>query len=593
MRRREFLELCARTGLTAGIGVGVGLSGCLRRAPTPAESPEPTPVPSGFLHGVKGSYITGVSAGDAETLNWALAADSASLDYVNFTMDGLVVFDNDLKMHLRWLAEPIEASNDGLEYTVKLRDDLEWTGGRSVTAEDFVYTYKNLLFADWLPFNYKDDYKETVDGKRVYVDLKTTDKFTYTFVRQTVEPEFLYTVTDFWVYPKHIVQKFEGNLDAFTQSEDLNKLTYTGNLGPYRFVDWVREDKFVLDRNPDYYLGPDSGAPFFEKYIVKLFGTPAARHAALEARDITSTGIDPLQAKKFKEMEGIVVHTTPTSGYTILLWNLRKNGWEGFKKKAVRQALSMSISKDAIIQSIHLGFADPAFSFIPKPSPWYTEQGLMRFGIEPLLDKEKAVEMLEATGYPMKDGAIVGSDGNPLKLSVFTNSGNKVRESIAFLIKQELSDIGIEVEFKPVPWPSLLNQYLKNKVPDTDQPLGFNNGPEAVSEKPWDIIVIGFSTDILAPSGTSTFFATDGGLNMFGYSNKRVDELFAKTKSKEALDEAERRKIYSELSVLISEDLPGDFLAYPQANTGFQDEVKGIEPGINMGYNYHLWYFEE
>ncbi len=586
------MRLCARTGLYAGIGVELGLSGCLGRGPSPTEPPAPTPAPSGLIHAVKGIYITGVSAGDAETLNWALAADSASLDYVGFTMDGLVAIDNDLKLHLRWLAEPIRVSADGLEYTLTLRDDLKWTDGRSVTAEDFIYTYKDLLFADWLPFNYKDDYKESVDGEKVYVDLKVVDKFTYKFVRQTVEPEFFYTVTDFWVYPRHIVQKFEGDLDAFTQSGELNNLRYTGNLGPYRFVEWIREDKFVLDRNPDYYLGEGTGAPFFEKYIVKLFGTPAARHAALEAGDITSTGIDPLQVKKFKETKGIVVHTTPTSGYTILLWNLRKNGWEGFKKKEVRQALAMSISKEAIIQSIYLGFADPAFSFIPKPSPWYTEEGLQRYGHEPLYGKKRAVEMLEAAGYPMKNEVLTDADGEPLKFLLATNSGNKVRESIAFLIKQELSDIGIDVELKTPPWPSLLNQYLKNKVPDSDQPLGFNNGPDAIGEKPWDMIVIGFGTDILAPSGTSTFFATDGGLNMFGYSNKRVDELFAKTKSKEALDEAERKKIYAELSALMSEDLPGDFLAYPQANTGFQEKVKGIEPGINMGYNYHLWWFE-
>ncbi len=593
LRRREFLRLCARAGLYAGIGGGFGLSGCVRRGEV---MPPVTVPPSAGLHPIKGTYITGVSAGDAETLNWALAADSASLDYVGLTVDGLIVYDNDLKIRLRWLAEPIMVSEDGLTYTLVLRDDLHWGDGKSVTSEDFVYTYKNLLFADWLPFNYKDDYQETVDGVRKYVDVVAVDKHTYKFVRQTVEPEFLYTVTDFWAYPKHIAQKYEGSLDAFTQAEDLNNLKYTGNLGPYRVVEWVRNDKFVLERNPDYYLGKDKdslGSPFFEKYIVKIFGTPAARHAALEAGDITSTSIDPLQVKKFKEMKGVNVYTTPTSGYVSLLWNFRKNGWEGFRKREVREAFALSVGKSPLIQSIFLGFAEPAYSFIPSPSPWYIAEGLKHYGVEPLYDKEEAVKKLASAGYPQKDGVILDAAGKPLRLSIITNSGNKVRESIAFLVKQELADIGIEVELKFLPWPTMLNQYLKNKVPGSDQAAGFNNGPDAVSEKPWDMCIIGFSTDVNAPSGTSTFFASDGGLNMFGYSNPRVDELFKKVKSKGALNPEARKKIFGELSTLMSEDLPIDFLAFPQANTGFLAKVKGIEPGISMGYNAHLWWFEE
>jgi peptide/nickel transport system substrate-binding protein len=316
IRRREFLKLCARAGLYAGLWLG--MSGCLWKEKKTI-IPQNTTVPSRTLHTVKGTYIDGTSAGDAETLNWALAADNASLGYIGLTMDGLIVYDNQLNIQLRWLAEPIKVSEDGLTYTLILRDDLYWGDGKSLTSEDFVYTYKNLLFSDWLPFNYKDNYQETVDGKRKYVDVVVVDKYTYEFRRQTVDPEFLYTITDFWAYPKHIAQKYEGKLDAFTQADELNNLRYTGNLGAYRFVEWVRNDKFVVERNPEYYLGKENGAPFFEKYVVKIFGTPAARHAALEAGDITSASIDPLQVRKFKEMKGINVYTNPTGGYDALL----------------------------------------------------------------------------------------------------------------------------------------------------------------------------------------------------------------------------------------------------------------------------------
>jgi len=545
---------------------------------------------------IKGVYISGTSAGDAETLNWILAADSASFSYTGHTIDSLATYDNEYRIQLRMAARDVEVSEDGLVYTVTIRDDLKWSDGSKVTAEDYVYTLNNLMFSDWLNYPYKSDWQEEVDGETVFVIPQMVNETTFTITRQTVDPEFIYTVHPLTPYPKHIAVKYEGDVDAFTQAPEFNNLTYTGNLGPYKFVEWIRNDKFVVERNPEYYLGKDVGAPYFEQYIVKIFGTAATVHAALEAKDITYTGIDPDKVGKFKKIEWINVYTVPTTGYLLLAYNLRDNSWEGLKQKEVRQALSMAISKELIIEQVLYGFGEPAFSFIPRPSPWYVDKGLAKYGVEPLLDKEKAKELLLEAGYATKkaDGSIEvrDKDGNPLKLTLITNSGNEVRENVAHLIKQELSAIGIEVELKFVPWATELGKYLRNKVPGTDQEPGFNNGVGAVSENPWDLLVIGFSTNPLSPSGTDVFYTTKGGLNFWGYFNTQVDELFKRVKSEEALDEKVRKELYAELSQLISEEQPVNFLAFQLANPGFQKNVKGIEPGINMGYNYHLWYFE-
>ena len=162
------------------------------------------------------------------------------------------------------------------------------------------------------------------------------------------------------------------------------------------------------------------------------------------------------------------------------------------------------------------------------------------------------------------------------------------------LVKQELSAIGIEVELKFVPWATELRKYLMNEVPGVEQQPGsiYNNGPGAVSEEPWDLLVIIFNTNPLSPSGTDVFYTAKGGLNFWGYFNPQVDELFMRVKSKEALDEKARKELYAELSRLMSEEQPVNFLAFQLANAGFQNTVKGMEPGINMGHNYHLWYFE-
>ena len=544
----------------------------------------------------KGVYISGTSAGDAETLNWILAADNASFGYVGHTLDSLATYDNEWRIQLRCAARDIEVSKDGLVYTVTIRDDLKWSDGSQVTAEDYVYTLNNLMFSDWLNFPYKSDWQEEANGETVFVTPEVVNETTFTITRQTVDPEFIYTVRPLTPYPKYIATKYEGDVEAFTQAAEFNNLTYTGNLGPYKFVEWIRNDKYVVERNPEYYLGKDVSAPYFEQYIVKIFGTPATCHAALEAGDITYAGIDPPHVAKFKVMEQINVYTVPTTGYLSLMYNLRDNGWEGLKRKEMRQALAVAISKELLIEKVLFGFGEPAFSFIPRPSPWYTDKGITKYGVKPLLDKEKAKELLLEAGYAAQkaDGSIevTNKEGKPLKLTLVTNSGNDIRENVGHLVKEELSAIGIEVKLKLIPWATLLRKYLMNKVPDTEQELRYNNGAGAVSEEPWDLMVMGFTTLPLSPSGQDVFFATNGGLNFWGYSNRPVDELFQRIKSEEALDEEVRKQLYAELSQLISEEQPVDFFAFQLANAGFQKNVKGIEPGINMGYNYHLWYFE-
>ena len=544
----------------------------------------------------RGTFIEGQSGGDAETLNWLLAADATSHSYIGHTLDPLANYDNQLEINLLCLDKDIEVSPDGLVYTITIRDDLRWSDGSRVTASDYVYTLKNLMFSDWLNYPYKDSWREKADGEMTFVTPEVIDDVTFTITRQTVDPEFVYTVYDLIPYPEYIAANYEGDVEAFTRSPEFNNLTYTGNLGPYRFVEWVRNDRYVVERNPEYYLGKDIGAPYFEKFTVKLFGTTATMQAALEAGDITSCGIEPDKVSKFKDMENINVYTVPTGGYTLLAYNHRANGWEGLKKTAIRQALSMSVSKQMIAQSVYLGFAEPAFSFIPVTSPWYSEEAVAKYGVEPLYDKQKAAELFYHAGYGKKraDGTIevVDKDGTPLKLTLITTTGGGLSEDIAFLIKQELADIGIDVDLKLIRWETLVRKYLMNKVPGTDQEARYNNGAEAVSDESWDLVLMAFGTDVLAPSGSSIFFTTEGGLNFFGYFNTEVDKLFERVQSKEALDKEMRRQIYAEISHVLSEEQPVDFLVFRRANIGFQKNVKGIEPGISMSYNYYLWYFE-
>jgi ABC-type transport system substrate-binding protein len=103
------------------------------------------------LHPVKGEFLEAQLGEGAQTLNWIIATDAgASKRYASFMVEPLAVFNNQYKLQLRCLAKDVEVSADGLVYTVTIRDDLKWSDGTKVTAEDYVYTLKNIMLADWL-----------------------------------------------------------------------------------------------------------------------------------------------------------------------------------------------------------------------------------------------------------------------------------------------------------------------------------------------------------------------------------------------------------------------------------------------------------
>jgi peptide/nickel transport system substrate-binding protein len=551
------------------------------------------PKPAGKQGGI---FINGQAGGDAETLNWILAADASSSGYASHTVDSLATFNNKLELQLRCLAKDVEISQDGLVYTVTIRDDLKWSNGSQVTAEDYVYTLGNLMFSDWMNYPYKSMWQEEVAGNKVFVTPQVVNATTFTITRQTANPDFVYSIYDLQPYPKYIATKYEGDVKTFTEAPEFNNLTYTGNLGPYRFKEWNRNDKYVVERNPDYYLGRPIGAPYFDQYVIKLFGSSATMQAALEAGDITHCGIEPEKVNKFMGLKNIDVYTVPTTGYTLLAYNQRANGWEGLKKQAIRQALSMSINKETVSQSILLGFGQPAFSFLSPNSPLYDDKSVVKYGVGPLYDKEKAAEILYQEGYGVKqeNGTIkaTNKDGGLLQLVLVTDQASQASQDIALQVRKELLALGIETRVKLVPWPTLLDQYVRNKVPGSVKEAGYNNGHDAVSAESWDMMLIGLTGGLLSPTSAEVVFTTEGGMNYFGYSNPEVDELFRRLKTKEALDKNMRQQLSSKLSLLLSQDQPFDFVVFQKANQGFQKNVVGIEPGISMWYNYYLWRFE-
>lgn len=558
----------------------------------PACSPSATQ-----LHNVRGSFVEGILGEDAQTLNWIIATDGgASRRYASFMVDPLAVFNNSFELQLRCLARDIEVSADGLTYSVTIRDDLKWSDGTFVTADDYVYTLQNIMFADWIECPDSVKWQELVDGKEVFVGVEKVNDSTFKVIRKTVDPDFIYTIYDLMPYPRAIASHYEKSPDDFASAPELANLSYSGNLGPYKPVVWNTSDGFVMKRNPDYFLGKSTGAPYFETYTIKPFGLQQLIYDALTEGRVSFTFIEPQEANSMRSNTDLQVYTVPTGYYVYLAYNQRDNGWEGLKDVRVRQAISMVVDKPMIIQTMYMGFADPAFSFIPPYSPIYDESVLNKYGMNATDDAQKAIDLIKSAGYEQKmiDGAMkfVDKAGNPIKLNFIIDMGSDFEQNLAIIIRGNLMQIGLDIEPKFSTRQILFTDGLMNKVPGSDQTPAFNNGPKAVSNQPWDLAILSSHANPLALKSSSEFFTSEGKYNLFGFFNEEADALFDRAGKAEALTLEGKKRVYGDIARLISDEQPVDFLVFYKDNYAFRKDVKGVEPGINMFNNSQFWYFE-
>jgi peptide/nickel transport system substrate-binding protein len=351
-----------------------------------------------------------------------------------------------------------------------------------------------------------------------------------------------------------------------------------------------------MERNPTYYLARDNGAPYFSKYTIKPMGLQETINEELTNGKVSYAFVEPKDANTFRNNKDINVVTVPTGQFLMIAFNQRANGWDGLKDARVRQALSMVIDKPAVINDVFGGYADPAYSFIPQYSPWYNETVLNKFGMNAAADRQKAIDLIKSAGYEMKDvdgkQVFVDKDGKPINLVLPVAIDSEVQKNVAYIIGQNLQGIGLGVEPKYQVQEYVAREVFVNKVPGSESKPDYNSGPGAVSSQPWDMVILSSYGDALTPDRSEIFFSSGGRLNIFGFYDDKVDALYARAKTAEALDPQGRQKIYDELSKAISDAQPVDFIDYYRDNFAFRSNIKGIEPGYNIFYNYQFWYPE-
>lgn len=443
-------------------------------------------------------------------------------------------------------------SNDKLTYTFTLRDDLKWSDGQPLTAEDFAWTFEQANNPD-NKFPYRENFADIVSY---------TAPDPRTIVVQVTEPlvvalEMVDAVTPL---PRHIWEKLDWN-DPATNPEIMSPSVASG---PFKLEEWKKDDHQTYTANDLYYRG----RPNLDSIIIRVVPSQAVAYQMLKSGEVDYAGFTPTDYKEAKTLPNVTVYEwwPAAASWSYLGFNLRRPHVQDIK---VRLALSHAVDRQAIIDNVFYGLSGPTYGpFIP--SSWVSNPDLPRYDYNP----RRARELLAEAGYrPGRDG-ILEKDGQPLRLQLlFGPNTSKVREQIATIVQQQFKDIGVDLSI---------------------QGLEFGAFLSALGTEPfdWDLSVAGWRATI-EPHWMYQIWSEDTipDLNHGAYVNKRVEQLFAQ--GAREFDQDKRKQIYQEIQALIVQDAPYIFLTADKSYVGVNNRIGGIEPTpLGIGHNLEKWYIK-
>lgn len=436
-----------------------------------------------------------------------------------------------------WLAEEVTASDDGLTYTMPVREDVVWHDGEPLTADDVAFS-----------FNYYKDgppgrFRTAVSG----VESVTADGATVTVQLTQPSASFeLRTLAEVPILPEHIWSTITAPDEApFDESTNVGS-------GPYRLVESDPGTSYRFEINPDYF----AGTPTVEEIVVIQFANDAGAVAALRSGevDMITRSVTPEQIPVLNGQGGLSVLEGPEYVTTLLAYDTQK---EPFSNVAVRQAMDLATDRELLVSDVYLDAAIPGNAgWVHPESPFFDES------IETTFDVDAANALLDDAGITDGDGDGVRElNGEPLEVELLAVSSNALRMRIAELLASQYAEIGMSVEVA-----SLDQEAFDQLVwPEYDVAMGRN----------YDMAVFGWSAPTQADIGQMGALVdsdpTLGNLNITGYVNEEADALAAQLRTES--DPEARMAVAAELQALIAEELPLITLLYPNGLYGHSPDV--------------------
>ena len=517
--------------------------------------------PSEFVpvEGKEGGSMHFILNGDPKTLNPVVAQETTSTAVLNYLFTGLTKTDLKTMQVVPDLAQSWEEQDGGKRYVFHLRKDVKWSDGTDFTADDVVFTYRDLYLNKDIPNSTGDILRGIIKSQKdVQEFVKKIDRYTVEFNLPEPFAPFLQTLSAS-ILPKHKLERYvkEGNFStAWNVDTDPKEIVGTG---PYVIKRYVKGQFVEYQANPYYYERDPYGnkLPYIKRLTGIIVQDPDTALLRFSKKDADYIGVRPQDLLFMSRIRSVQLYDLgPTPSTTFLVFNQNprakipeyKLRW--FQNKTFREAISHAIDREGICYLVYNGLAQPLYTPItPANRPYYDENYYPKYKY----DLKLARKMLESIGFKDRDGdgVLEDQDGHKLEIVLLTNAGNKERETIGNIIKEDLEKIGVKVIFRPIDFNTLVS---KISSPPYD----------------WEAVIIGL-TGSLDPYFGRNVWHSSGTLHMWNPRQetpqtpweRQVDELF--DEGARELNPGKRVEIYKKAFLIITQEQPMIFIATPKS----------------------------
>ncbi len=520
------------SGTTTGPAAG--------EAATTTEAPTTAAEPAGgtttaTATAAEAPAATAASAGGAQgTLTVALTTNPNSLDIpatseINAAMaawqmyDSLVWIDDTGKI-VPALAESWETSQDGTEYTFKLRDGVTFHNGEPFTADSVVLSWQR---------GSKPEMKFS-DRWTIVKSVEKVDDRTVRMKTEQPNPLLLRTIATNWamVPPKYIAEVGE---NGFTEKPV--------GTGAFIFEEWVKDDRIVMAANPNYW---QPGLPKVERLVFRPIPESSTRVAAIQTGEVDI--VTRLSAEEAQSLEGNpqvkVVRYPVDRVYYITFNNLTSGKGKPTENVKVRQAMNYAVDRQAIIDSLFKGAGKLSTGFVTPTNLGYNEN------VKPFpYDPEKAKQLLAEAGYP--DGFEMGM---ACPTGAYTNF-----EQVCEAVKGYLEKVGIKTNLELMESGKFWDLEGKKELP----PLFGDSWSEASGEA--------YPRLRGALAGNDAPFSS--------WSDPQIDDFLTKISS--TLDDQQRAEHYRQLQQYMHDNPPFIYLYEPETFEAINPRVQNYKPRSN------------
>ena len=466
----------------------------------------PAAVAAGELVIGKGQEAVGFDPG--------VVTAASSFDLISVVYERLVEFD-EAGDPQPMLAESWDIPDDKT-YVFTLRPDVTFHNGQPLTAADVKHTFDRI----------KD---EATASPRVaqftsVESIEATDDHTVTFHLNAPYGPFLATLSS-------------GFASIVPADDSIDLQAQMVGTGPFKLESWKQDTETVLTAFDDYRIAEE---PKIATLRYRIMPEESARLAAIRTGEIQLTAItDPLTVESAKQSEGVEVLEQDTTDYYLLGLNCAEPPFDDPK---VRQALSLAIDRQAIIDAVFFGRGQVSGPIVPTMGDWAQPvEDLPNYAV----DRDQAKALLKEAG------------ASDLTFKIVVGSLYQEFENIALVIQDQLAEIGVTVELEPVEWGTFIDRWIAR---DFQSFVSYNSSGDD-------------------PDGALySAFITDGGTNAFQYSDPKVDELLETGRA--TTDPDARRSTYQELETVLAEQAPVVFICTRVGFFAVRDTVSGFAPTV-------------